>query len=150
MKTILAPVDFSSVTAHVVAQAGELAHALGASVELFHAIAPPVNVVTYDMPVEAFAKEIEFAQEQALRKLGELKRGLDAKGISCTTRFTQGHAVTAILEEARNVSAAFVVMGSHGHGAIYELLAGSTTHGVLHRAPCPVVVLPSRPVSGGR
>ena len=143
MKTILAPVDFSNVTSRVVAQAGELAKALAGTVELFHSIAPPVNVVTYDMPVESFAKEIEFAQEQALKKLSELKRSLDAQDISCTTKFTQGHAVTTILEEARNLPAAFIVMGSHGHGAFYELLAGSTTHGVLHRAPCPVVVLPS-------
>ena len=143
MKTILAPVDFSSVTARVVAQAGELAQAFGGTVELFHAIAPPVNVVTYDMPVEAFAKELEFAQEQALNKLAELKRTLDARDLSCTTKFTQGQAVTAILEEARALPAAFIVMGAHGHGALYELLAGSTTHGVLHRAPCPVVVLPS-------
>lgn len=143
MKTILTPVDFSSVTARVVAQAGELAKAFGGTVELFHSVAPPINVVTYDMPVEAFAKEIEFAQEQALKKLAELKRTLDAQDISCTTKFTQGHAVSAILEEARALPAAFIVMGSHGHGALYELLAGSTTHGVLHRTPCPVVVLPS-------
>ncbi len=143
MKTILTPVDFSGVTMQVVEQAGDLAKALGCSVELFHALAPPVNVVTYAMPVEAFAKEIEFAQEQALRKLGELKRHLDAKEVSCTTKFTQGHTVSSILEEAATIQAAFIVMGSHGHGAIYELLAGSTTHGVLHRAPCPVVVLPS-------
>ena len=145
MKTILAPVDFSSVTPRVVAQAGELAKALGATVELFHTIAPPVNVVTYDMPVEAFAKEIEFAQEQALKKLGELKRTLEAQDLSCTTKFTQGHAVTAILDEARALPAAYIVMGSHGHGAVYEILAGSTTHGVLHRTPCPVVILPSAP-----
>lgn len=144
MKTILTPVDFSSVTPHVVEQAGELAKALGGSVVLFHAIAPPVNVVTYDMPVESFTQELEFAQEQALKKLAELKRSLDSKEISCTTKFTQGHAVTAILEEARTLPAAFIVIGSHGHGAFYELLAGSTTHGVLHRAPCPVLVLPSR------
>ena len=143
MKTILAPVDFSGVTPRMVAQAAELAQALNCGVELFHALAPPVNVVTYDMPVEAFAKEIEFAQEQALRKLAELKRQLDARNISCTTKFTQGHAVATILDEARQLPAAFVVMGSHGHGAIYELLAGSTTHGVLHRAPCPVVIVPS-------
>jgi nucleotide-binding universal stress UspA family protein len=143
MKTILAPVDFSSVTPHVVEQAGELAAALGGSVELFHTIAPPVNVVTYDMPVESYAEELEFAKAQALKKLAELKRRLDAKGISCTTKFTQGNAVVAILDEAHNLPASFIVMGSHGHGAIYELLAGSTTHGVLHRATCPVVVLPS-------
>jgi len=143
MKTILAPVDFSSITPFVVEQAGELAKALGGTVELFHAIAPPVNVVTYDMPVESFAKELEFAKEQALKKLAELKRHLDAKEISCTSKFTHGNAVTAILDEALSLPAAFIVMGAHGHGAIYELLAGSTTHGVLHRAPCPVVVLPS-------
>lgn len=143
MKTILAPVDFSSVTPQVVEQAGELAAALGGSVELFHTIAPPVNVVTYDMPVESYAEELEFAKAQALKKLAELKRRLDAKGISCTTKFTQGNAVVAILDEAHNLPASFIVMGSHGHGAIYELLAGSTTHGVLHRATCPVVVLPS-------
>ncbi len=143
MKTILTPVDFSSVTPQVVEQAGDFAKAFGGSVVLFHAIAPPVNVVTYDMPVESFAKELEFAQEQALKKLAELKRTLDAREVSCTTKFTQGHAVSAILEEARTLPAAFIVMGSHGHGAFYELLAGSTTHGVLHKAPCPVVVLPS-------
>ncbi|MFT3828887.1 MAG: universal stress protein [Opitutaceae bacterium] len=143
MKTILAPVDFSAVTLRLTEQAGELAKALGGTVELFHAIAPPINVVTYDMPVDAFTKEIEFAQEQAEKKLGELRRGLEAKGISCTTKFTQGHAVTAVIEEARRLPAAMIVMGSHGHGAFYEILAGSTTHGVLHRAPCPVLVLPS-------
>jgi nucleotide-binding universal stress UspA family protein len=143
MKIILTPVDFSSVTKRVVEAAGELAAALGGAVELFHAIAPPVNVVTYDMPVEAFSKEIEFAQEQAARKLEELRRFLDAQGVSCTTKFVQGQAVDAILEEAKAAPAAYIVMGSHGHGAIYELLAGSTTHGVLHRSVCPVVVLPS-------
>ncbi len=143
MKTILAPVDFSSVTSRVIEAAGELAVALGGAVEIFHAIAPPVNVVTYDMPVEAFSKEIEFAQEQTARKLDELKRLLDAKEVSCTTKFTQGHAVDSIVEEAKTIPAAYIVMGSHGHGAIYELLAGSTTHGVLHRATCPVMVLPS-------
>lgn len=143
MKTILAPVDFSAVTGRVVEQASELAKAMGASVELFHAIAPPVNVITYDMPVDSFAKEIEFAQQQAEKKLAELRRTVEAQGVTCTTKFTQGNAVTLILDEAARLPAAFLVMGSHGHGALYELLAGSTTHGVLHRTPCPVVILPS-------
>jgi nucleotide-binding universal stress UspA family protein len=35
------------------------------------------------------------------------------------------------------------VMGSHGHTALYDLLVGSTTHGVLMRAICPVVIIPA-------
>ena len=48
----------------------------------------------------------------------------------------------AILAKARSARAAYIVMGSHGHGAIYDLLVGSTTHGVLMNAPCPVLVVP--------
>jgi len=36
-----------------------------------------------------------------------------------------------------------IVMGSHGHGALYELLVGSITQGVLKAAKCPVVVVPA-------
>jgi nucleotide-binding universal stress UspA family protein len=36
------------------------------------------------------------------------------------------------------------VMGSHGHTAFYDLLVGSTTHAVLKRAKCPVVIVPPR------
>jgi nucleotide-binding universal stress UspA family protein len=51
--------------------------------------------------------------------------------------------VRSILDHAKQVSADYLVMGSHGHTALYDLLVGSTTHGVLLRAPCPVVITPS-------
>jgi len=35
------------------------------------------------------------------------------------------------------------VVGSHGHGAFYDLLVGSTTHGLLLRASCPVLIVPA-------
>ena len=101
-----------------------------------------MNVVTYDMPAEAFIDEMKFAQEQSAKKLEALRKVLDADGIECELKTLQGHAVEEILGEAEAADAAYIVMGSHGHGAIYELLAGSTTHGVLHKANCPIVILP--------
>lgn len=144
MKTILAPVDFSDVTPRVLECASELGRALGGTVVLLHVIAPPINVVTYDMPVEAFAREIEFARQQAEKKLAALGKQLTTRDTPNLTRCEQGHVVDLVLNVAREIAASYLVMGSHGHGAFYELLAGSTTHGVLHRAPCPVVILPSR------
>lgn len=144
MKTILAPVDFSDVTPRVIESASELAQALGGTVVLLHVIAPPINVVTYDMPVETFTREIEFARQQAEKKLASLSKQLASRDTPNLTRCEQGHVVDLVLSVARETGAAYLVMGSHGHGAFYELLAGSTTHGVLHRAPCPVVILPSR------
>lgn len=142
MKTIVAAVDFSAVTYYVVEAARELAEALKTKVLLLHVIAPPVNVVTYDMPAEAFIDELKFATEQSARKLDALKKVLDADGIEVELKTIQGHAVEEILKEADERGASYIVMGSHGHGALYELLAGSTTHGVLHKANCPIVILP--------
>ncbi|HEY5552345.1 MAG TPA: universal stress protein [Opitutaceae bacterium] len=142
MKTIVAAVDFSAVTYHVVEAARELAEALKARVLLLHVVAPPVNVVTYDMPAEAFVDELKFAKETSAKKLDALRRVLDADGIECELKTLQGHAVEEILREAEESDASYIVMGSHGHGALYELLAGSTSHGVIHKANCPIVILP--------
>lgn len=50
-----------------------------------------------------------------------------------------------LLAEQGRLAADAIVLGSHGHGALYDLLVGSVAEGVLRRAPCPVVVVPSRP-----
>jgi len=40
------------------------------------------------------------------------------------------------------LDAELLVLGSHGHGAIHDVLVGSTSQHVIRHAPCPVVVLP--------
>jgi nucleotide-binding universal stress UspA family protein len=61
-----------------------------------------------------------------------------------------GVPAQVILEQAQKLSADHIVMGSHGHTALYDLIAGSTTTRVLKGAPCPVVVVPAQKVSRPR
>jgi nucleotide-binding universal stress UspA family protein len=49
-----------------------------------------------------------------------------------------------IAAEAGRRSADYIVVGSHGHTALYELLVGCTTGGVPKKARCPVTVIPAR------
>ncbi|MFE2756976.1 universal stress protein [Actinosynnema sp. NPDC059335] len=51
----------------------------------------------------------------------------------------RGNAARALVERARD--AALLVVGCHGRGTLSGLLPGSTTHALLHHAPCPVLVV---------
>jgi nucleotide-binding universal stress UspA family protein len=53
--------------------------------------------------------------------------------------------VDAILDEARRLRAAVVVLGWRGHGSLRRLLFGSVSRGVVRQAPCPVLVVRRRP-----
>jgi nucleotide-binding universal stress UspA family protein len=40
------------------------------------------------------------------------------------------------------VDAELLVLGSHGHGTAHDKLVGSTSERAVHRAPCPIVIVP--------
>lgn len=52
-----------------------------------------------------------------------------------------GDAADVLVSEARH--AVLLVVGSRGHGRVREAMVGSVAQGCIHRARCPVVVLPA-------
>jgi nucleotide-binding universal stress UspA family protein len=48
-----------------------------------------------------------------------------------------------LLEQCHHLEADVIVIGSHHHGAFYQLLVGTFTSDVLKRATCPVLVVPA-------
>jgi nucleotide-binding universal stress UspA family protein len=51
--------------------------------------------------------------------------------------------IEEILNQADVVNADLIVMGAHGHGAMYNLLVGSATKGVLKHSARPVLLVPA-------
>lgn len=142
MKTILVPVDFSDATRAVIVESAVLAKALSARVVLFAVVQPPAVIAEYGALVENIAELTEAGEKSAEKQLARLAAPLERRGISVTVRHEVGAPVTLIVEQAKAIRADYVVMGSHGHTAFFDLLVGSTTHGVLRRSPCPVVIVP--------
>ena len=142
METILVPVDFSDVTPQVVATANRMASAFQGKVVLLHISEPEPEFIGFEPgPATvrtAVAKDFRGEHHQ----LEELKKTF-APGVAVTALHIQGATVEKILSEAATQKASLIVIGSHGHGAIYNLLVGGVTGGVLKAAPCPVVVVPS-------
>lgn len=143
MKTILVPVDFSRATESVVAQATELARALNARIVLLHVIQPPVITSEYAPMMENIAEIIAAGEKAAARHLARLQEQLQRGIITTETVQLNGVPMPNIVEQAETLGADYIVMGSHGHSAFYDLLVGSTTHGVLMRASCPLVIVPA-------
>jgi nucleotide-binding universal stress UspA family protein len=143
MKTILTPIDFSGVSDAVVAEAASLAKALDARVVLFSVVQPPVMVAEYAPMLENIAEITAAGEKNAARQLEQLEEKLRAEFVAAESLQAVGAPIAHIIEQAQKCDADYIVMGSHGHTAFYDLLVGSTTHGVLMRAKCPVVIVPA-------
>ena len=145
MKTILAAVDSSGASELVANETLALA-AAGASVRvvLLTVVQPPVITSEYAPMIENLAEITTAGEKAAARHLKRMQDRFQAAEIPVTAVQRTGGPIAHILQQAEEHQADYIVMGSHGHTAFYDLLVGSTTHGVLLRASCPVVIVPPK------
>ncbi len=139
-KKILCPVDFSKGSERAVAKAEELAQALQAEVELFHAYQLPVLAMP-DAPVMATPTFIATMTDNAQRALNELSESLRTRGMPVTTRLMEGNPAEAIIERAIELKAELIVIGTHGRSGFRRFLLGSTAERVVRTATVPVVTV---------
>jgi len=145
MKTILAAIDFSPISHKVVIGAAELASPLGAKLVLLNVWEPvaayvPVgaamDVITAPVPVEP--PDLNAVKES----LEKFATPLRSNGLSVETLVTVALPAAEIVEQANRLNASMIVLGSHGHGALFQLFSGSVVTAVLHKARIPVTVIP--------
>lgn len=145
-RPILLATDGSPSAAEAQRKAIELAHALGAPLVV-------VSVAHLALPVTGYAgygytdivSELTNEEHKRVEKLlASVKETAEAEGVSCSTVFADGFAVDEICQKASVYDAQLIVVGSHGWGAAKRLFSGSVSTGLVHSAPCPVLVV--RPV----
>lgn len=142
MKTILAPLDFSNISDAVVHEAVAIARAVDGRVVLLAVIQPPVVLTEYAAMMN-LAEITAAGEKNASRQLEMIEEKLRADFVTAESIQVSGAPVAQIVDQAEKCEADYIVMGSHGHTAFYDLLVGSTTHGVLMRAKCPVIIVPA-------
>jgi nucleotide-binding universal stress UspA family protein len=143
LKKILVATDFSEPSDAALAYGRELARTFAASLTVLHIVD---NILTRAYGAEGVVlvdqelqREIETsAQRQVDALLFDVDRqALGAVGLVITSNSPSA----AIVTYARDASVDLIVMGTHGRGAIAQLLMGSVAERVVRIAPCPVLTV---------
>lgn len=87
------------------------------------------------------AAETELAH-RALSATARARATLDAAGLPWRLHVIIGEPAESILEQAVQLQASGVVIGSRSLGNLESLLFGSVTYKVMHLSPIPVLVVP--------
>lgn len=140
IEKILCPTDFSELSIGAIKHACLLAEKFGAKLHVLHVVDQayqywmamgPESIPAGPSPKEliktAKAQMEEFVAEHVPAKL------------KVTTEIITGRPFMEIIRIAKETSVDMIVIGTHGHGALTQMLLGSVADKVIHKAPCPVL-----------
>jgi nucleotide-binding universal stress UspA family protein len=140
---LLVGLDLSDSTEAIMKKAKALAQELSAEVWLMHVVEPDPDFVGFDAGPQSVRDAVSkrFREEHA--QLHALADALREDSLTATALLVQGATVETVLKEAEKLEVDMIILGSHGRGAVYHLLVGSVSEGILHKARCPVLVVPT-------
>lgn len=144
MKTIVALVDFSVVSAKVLDQSLKIAKAFDARVIILHGVPAQLmvmelGVVSPTIPVKPPESQIELEYE----KLLDFQDAFIRAGVKVEVEQLEPGDAKTIVGRCNGLNPEMIVVGAHHHSALYELFVGTFTGDVLKLATCPVLVVPA-------
>ena len=140
IERILVPIDFSDHCDQALRTATDLAHSLGAQIDLIHVIHSPVH---YGVPGEVGVYQDLMAelQSNARSRLGRIQQGVVAEGLRAEVHVAEGSAAHAIVEHAEKLASDLIVMGTRGLSGLKHVMLGSVAERTARLAPCPVMTV---------
>jgi nucleotide-binding universal stress UspA family protein len=141
---VLVAVDLSDVSRKMLDAVLRIPRPEGMKVVIVYVAEPDPEFVGWDagpgVVRDAVAAEFHRERHEVEAMATELREG----GVDAVGLVVQGPTVTTILDEIERREADLLVVGSHGHGAAYDLTVGSISSGVIRKSTVPVLVIPDR------
>ncbi len=134
---ILLAVDGSDHSLKAAKVAGDLARLSGGTLHVITAYDELPHYLGEPNLSKAIAERTQSAEKiltAAIAEIGEIPG-------ECESEYLEGSPAETILRDAETHNADLIIMGSHRHTVIGEVVLGSTTQKVLHKATQPVLVV---------
>ncbi len=152
LHTILCAIDLGPRDSEVIRHAADLARSCGAQLQLLNVVEPLsdfnrslVDSYVPDDKLQVLRDEgFDEARRFIADRLREYRRVAGAPAPVGGVQVLEGPVAKVILEQAQQLGADLVVLGSHGHSALGEMLIGSVAHQVTIKSRTPVLLVPVR------
>ena len=137
---ILLPVDGSEHTKHMLSYLAAHEELLGPGHEyvVFTVVLAIPPRATHFLDRKTLSA---YYEEQAELVLKPVRAYIDQKRWNMRWDHTHGHAADEVVAFATEQKMDLIVMGTHGHSALGNVILGSVTTGVLARCKIPVLLI---------
>ena len=162
IKKILYATDLSESAVNAFSYAASLANMYGAGITMLHVMAEfpgedfIVNMISADTWEEIKQRHYSEARDRmigskrdhvALKEVLETfseqlkSESQDQPFVTDEVLIKSGAPAEVIVETAKQLNCDLIVMGTHGHGVLADVLIGSTAKWVVKHSPIPVLVI---------
>ena len=135
LKQVLVATDFSPASEAALAYGRALARTFGASLHVLHIVENSFMRPTTSDPQAIMATKTrtlnQLLTEDDRRSLGGARAVIEVSD----------SPAQAIAQYAKTEAIDLIVIGTHGRGAVSQLLVGSVAERVVRIAPCPVLTV---------
>jgi len=140
---ILVPIDFSEHSKNALKYAIPFAQKFDASIDLLYVVEPTIYPADFSFGQIGFPNVEEELRTRGNAELENLiLKEIHGKVVSQKTVRT-GKPFYEINQYALEENISLIIIATHGHTGMEQILFGSTAEKVVRKAPCPVLVVRS-------
>ncbi len=141
IRHILVPIDFSEHSKNALRYAVPMAEQYGASLTLMYVLEPaiyPTDLGFGQVIIPGVEQELRTKSEEELKSLINREIG---ERVNTGSVVRMGKPHQEILKHAEENSVDLIILATHGHTGVEQMLFGSTAMRVVRMAKCPVMTI---------
>lgn len=144
---ILVPIDFSDYSKSALRYAVNFSKLFNAEIILIYVVEPVIYPPDFSMGQIAIPAVTTEFDERARDELNKLAKNEIPSAVKVSTLIKSGKPFIEIIDAAAEEDVDLIIIATHGHSGVEQILFGSTAEKVVRKAPCPVLTL-REPVKG--
>lgn len=141
---ILVPIDFSSYSKEALQYAVPFARKFKAELILLHVVEPAIYPADFNFGQVGIPSIEDELRSKAVDELNKLAEKETKRRARSTIMVRVGKPFIEIITTAKEEKIDLIIMATHGHSGIEQILFGSTAERVVRKAHCPVLTVRSR------